>query len=149
MPVPAVPSRRRSRVVLLAATAALALLLSACTPESWASFDMINASRAQNGRAPLEFHGDLWFKAQAWADHIAGQQRLSHSHLPDGLHHLPWRKLGENVGVAGSLGGVHNAFMGSTGHRANILDPAFTHTAVGVAGDWFGRYWVVQEFMRL
>jgi uncharacterized protein YkwD len=110
---------------------------------------MINASRAQNGRAPVEFHGDLWFKAQAWADHLSNQQRLSHSNLPDGLGHLPWRKLGENVGVGGSLGSIHNAFMGSSGHRANILDSAFNYSAVGVTRDSFGRYWVVQEFMRL
>jgi uncharacterized protein YkwD len=150
---PTVPARRkltRRRSLILAAVAAcLALALSACTPEQWASLDMINSSRAQAGRRPVEFHGDLWFKAQGWSDRLAADGYLHHSNLPDGLGHLPWRKLGENVGVGNSLGGVHNAFMSSTGHRNNILDPAFTQSAVGVSRDIFGRYWVAQEFMQM
>ncbi len=92
---------------------------------------------------------DLWFKAQAWSDHMAGYQTLSHSNLTDGVGQLPWRKLGENVAVGYDLGAIQDAFMGSTGHRANILDPAFNYSAVGVSGDWYGRYWVVQEFMQM
>jgi uncharacterized protein YkwD len=136
--------------LLVAAVAAcLTLGLSACTPESWSCFDMINNSRWQAGRAPVNFHGDLWFKAQGWADQLSHDQYLHHSNLADGVGHLPWRKLGENVGVGWTLSSVHNAFMASTAHRNNILDPAFNHAAVGVAVDWYGRYWIVQEFMRL
>jgi uncharacterized protein YkwD len=148
-----VPLRRRvgaRRGVLIGTVAlCLALALSACTPESWACLDMINQSRAQNGRAPVEFNGDLWFKAQAWSDNMAWQGTLYHSNLTDGVSQLPWRKLGENVGVGYDLGSIHNAFMGSAGHRANILDPAFNYSAVGVSGDWYGRYWVTQEFMQM
>jgi uncharacterized protein YkwD len=136
--------------LLVAALAAcLALALSACTPEQWQCFDMINNSRVANGRAPVDFNVDLWFKGQGWADQLAHDGYLHHSYLPSGLENLPWRKLGENIGVGGSLPAVHNAFMGSSGHRANILDPQFNFTAVGVTRDIFGRYWVVQEFMRL
>jgi len=150
---PTAPTRRRlsrRRSLLIAAVfGCLAVVLSACTPEQWACLDMINTSRAQNQRAPVEFNIDLWFKAQAWSDHMAGYQTLSHSNLTDGVGQLPWRKLGENVGVGYSLGSIQAAFMGSTGHRNNILDPAFNYSAVGVSGDWYGRYWVVQEFMLM
>jgi uncharacterized protein YkwD len=142
------PSRRRS-VIIAAVVGCLMLAVSACTPESWACLDMINQSRAQAGRWPVEFHGDLWFKAQAWSDRLASDGYLHHSNLTDGVNHLPWRKLGENVGVGYSLGAVHNAFMGSTGHRNNILDPAFTQSAVGVTRDGYGRYWITQEFMQM
>jgi uncharacterized protein YkwD len=152
-PATPVPSRRRTtrrRGLLVAAVAAILTLgLSACTPEAYASFDMINSSRWQAGRAPLDWNQDLWFKAQGWADQLARDGYLHHSYLPDGLGHLPWRKLGENVGVSSSIAGMHNAFMASTGHRNNILDSAFNFGAVGVTRDIFGRYWVVQEFMRL
>src|SRR5262245_34475034 len=146
------PRRRKNRrrsVVLAAVIGCVALALSACTPESWACLDMINQSRAQAGRWPVEFHGDLWFKAQAWSDRMAADQYLHHSNLTDGVSQLPWRKLGENVGVGYALGALHNAFMASAGHRANILDPAFTQSAVGVTRDWYGRYWVTQEFMQM
>lgn len=140
---------RRRGTLLAVVIACAALALSACTPESWASMGMINQSRAQYGRNPVEFHGDLWFKAQAWSDRMAADGYLHHSNLTDGVGHLPWRKLGENVGVGYDLGSIHNAFMSSSGHRANILDPAFTQTAVGVTRDGYGRYWVTQEFMQM
>jgi uncharacterized protein YkwD len=152
-PATSVPAPRRltrRRGLLVAAVAAILTLgLSACTPEAYSSFDMVNGARWQAGRAPLEWNQDLWFKAQAWADQLARDGYLHHSYLPDGLGHLPWRKLGENVGVSWSIPSMHNAFMNSAGHRANILDPAFNFGAVGVTIDGFGRYWVVQEFMRL
>jgi uncharacterized protein YkwD len=140
---------RRHGVVVAAVAAIVVLLLSACTPESRAALNMINDSRTMNGRALLQFHVDLWYKGQGWSDRLMSDQYLHHSNLADGLGHLPWRKLGENIAVAGSIGGAHAAFMGSTGHRNNILDSAFTHAAVGVSRDGSGRYWVVQEFMRL
>jgi uncharacterized protein YkwD len=152
-PATPVPTRRRltrRRGLLVAAVAAcLTLGLSACTPEAYSSFDMVNNSRWQAGRAPVEWQQDLWFKAQAWADQLAKDGYLHHSNLTDGVGHLPWRKLGENIGVGWTIQGVHNAFMNSTGHRANILDPAYNYAAVGVTQDAFGRYWVVQVFMRI
>ena len=45
-----------------------------------------------------------------------------------------WRKLGENVGMGGSISSVHVAYMDSPGHRANVLDPAFTQ--IGTAAVW-------------
>lgn len=150
---PTAPPRRRlsrRRSLLIAAVfGCLAVALSACTPQSWAGLDQINSSRGQNQRRPVEFNIDLWFKAQAWSDHMAGYQTLSHSNLTDGVGQLPWRKLGENVAVGWDLPGVEAAFMGSAGHRNNILDPAFNYSAVGVSGDWYGRIWVVQEFMQM
>jgi uncharacterized protein YkwD len=146
------PRRRLPRgrnLVITAVVAAVALAISACTPESRAALDMINNTRSLNGRAAVQFHVDLWYKGQGWSDQLMRDQYLHHSNLADGVGHLPWRKLGENIAVAGSIAGAHNAFMGSTGHRDNILDPAFTHAAVGVSRDGAGRYWVVQVFMRL
>ena len=70
-----------------------------------------------------------------------------------------WQKLGENVacrttnqGEASAIGPIQAQFMGSTGHRANILDPAFTHGAVGVASvpaAVRGEYIVVFEAQEL
>ena len=45
--------------------------------------------------------------------------------------------VGENVGQTAATAGwqtrMHQAFMGSASHRANILDPTYTRIGVGVA----------------
>ena len=65
------------------------------------------------------------------------------SKLPEKHCGSGWKKVGENVGVSGltnpnndeaskaSSAAVFNAFMKSDGHRANILDPKFTHHGIG------------------
>jgi uncharacterized protein YkwD len=145
------PTRRRAtRKVawLLALTTAVVLALGACSPEENRATELVNQSRNASGAASLPMNVDLYFKAQAWSQRLAAQQRLSHSHLPDG-NGYHWTRLGENVGYGYSIEQVHNAFMGSTGHRANILDRRFNQIGIGVTRDGAGRYWVVQEFMEL
>lgn len=140
---------RRRGVVVAAVVACLVVVLAACTPESMAALDKINASRTQSSVRQVEFQMDLWKKAQAWSDRMASEGRLYHSNLTDGLGGLPWRKIGENVAVGWSLDSIHTAFMGSTGHRGNILDPAFNYAAVGVTKDASGRFWVTQVFVQM
>jgi uncharacterized protein YkwD len=43
------------------------------------------------------------------------------------------RTLAENVGRAFSTAEVERGFMGSPGHRANILNASITHVGIGVA----------------
>jgi uncharacterized protein YkwD len=43
------------------------------------------------------------------------------------------RTLAENVGRAFSAAEVEQGFMGSPGHRANVLNPNMTHVGIGVA----------------
>lgn len=73
----------------------------------------------------------------------------------DLLHHTPsetlrrrvtnWSILGENVGVGGTVTSLHQAFMNSTAHRANILLSDFRHVGVGAIKD-DGRLWVTVIF---
>jgi uncharacterized protein YkwD len=46
-----------------------------------------------------------------------------------------WRRLGENVGAGQNVLSLHQAFMNSPGHRANVLDRGFRHVGVGVHQD--------------
>lgn len=72
-----------------------------------------------------------------------------------GLFHQPaeqlatrvtrWLKLGENVGAGASIASLHDAFMGSKTHRANILKPAFRHVGVGVSHHE-GEKWITVVF---
>jgi len=140
-------SDRRStrRAPVIAALLALVLLLVACTPEQQAIGNHVNDSRRAVGGSELYFDAYLNEKAQAWAEHLARIGRLEHSHLPQGTR-PGWRKLGENVGRGPSIAAVHQGFMGSPGHRANVLDPSFTHMGTGAAVGANGVVYVVQVF---
>ncbi len=86
-------------------------------------------------------------KAQAWAEHLAQINKLEHSNLASGMDDQ-WKRLGENVGYSSSsISKVHDQFMASAGHRANILDGRFTHVGIGVAKA-NGRVFVVQMFVQ-
>jgi uncharacterized protein YkwD len=141
--------RRATRKVawLVALTTAVVLALGACSPEENRSVELVNQSRNSVGAASLPTNIDLYFKAQAWSKRLAAEQRLYHSNLAEG-NGYNWARLGENVGYGYSIEQVHNAFMGSAGHRANILDRGFNRVGIGVTRDGGGRYWVVQEFMQ-
>jgi uncharacterized protein YkwD len=138
----------RSRVAWMAALAAVALIaLGACSPEEDRATELVNQSRNSVGLPSLEVNIDLYLKAQGWSSQLASSQRLYHSNLADG-NGYNWYRLGENVGYGYSIEQVHNAFMNSSGHRANILDGGYNRIGVGVTRDGGGRYWVVQEFMQ-
>ncbi len=78
---------------------------------------------------------------------------LSHSRLSDGLSSLSWEALGENVGYSSpttdTLKTIHNLFVQSAPHRANLVSSRFTHMGVGVAKDSRGRVWVAEVFADL
>jgi uncharacterized protein YkwD len=149
-PAIAPPTRRRAtrKVAWLAAlTAVVVMALGACSPEEDRSTELVNLARNGVGVASMPSNIDLYFKAQAWSQRLAAEQRLYHSNLTDGIGYR-WCRLGENVGYGYSIEQVHNAFMASTGHRANILNPAFNRVGIGVTRDGANRFWVVQEFMQ-
>ena len=137
----------RSRALLGLVAVGLTLLLTACLNSGQQRMvDLVNRDRGANGRAALAVDDELVAKAQAWAEKMARDGRLSHSNLRDGVTSC-WRSLSENVAVSSSVDGLHRAWMASSGHRANILAPSSTHIGVGVVrqGD---RYWGVQVFRQ-
>jgi uncharacterized protein YkwD len=118
--------------------------IPAYTSEQRRIAELVNQSRRANGRGSLPLHRQLTDKAQAWAEHMAREGRLSHSNLSSGVP-PGWRSLAENVGTGTSIAGVHQAFMASSGHRANILGN-FNHIGTGYAVG-HGRVWICQVFM--
>jgi len=57
-----------------------------------------------------------------------------------------WTAAGENVGMGPSCQSIHDAFMSSPGHRANILDTDYNQVGVGVATDNDGTIYVTEDF---
>jgi uncharacterized protein YkwD len=124
---------------LLLAIVAVVLVgagLSACEssqPELDAVREWVNRSRADAGLPPLQENMVLDVKADRWAQGMRDACRIWHSRLADGAP-PNWAKLGENVGMGGTIEQIHVAYMNSPGHRANVLDPRFTQ--IGTAAVW-------------
>jgi uncharacterized protein YkwD len=62
------------------------------------------------------------------------------------LDGVNWSRWGENVGAAGSISDLQQAFMQSDDHRRNILDKRFRRVAVGTYRDDNGVFWVTVFF---
>ena len=121
------------------------IAFTACTPEQTASYDRINAIRTQNSLNTLLPSPYAMAKAQNWAERLAATGKLEHSDLwagmPDG-----GLAIGENVGMGASLDSIYAAFMVSTKHRTNLLDPRWNWVGTGVATNATGTVFVVQVF---
>jgi len=107
----------------------------------------INDLRAGLGVAPLQVNANLVDKARAWSAGMAAAGKIWHSTLSDGITE-DWMKLGENVGMGGSVDGLHKAFVNSPHHYENLVDPAFTYIGVGIVMNGSTIY-VTEEFMQL
>jgi len=107
----------------------------------------INNLRASKGLAPFQVNANLVAKARAWSAGMASAGRIWHSTLSDGITE-DWRKLGENVGMGGSVDGLHTAFVNSLHHYENLVDPSFTHVGIGIVMS--GKtIFVTEVFMQL
>ncbi len=109
--------------------------------------ELINAERTQRGLRPLCVAADLTDDARDHSATMRSVTRLHHN--PDlGSDVANWRRVTENVGVGYSITSLHAAFMGSSGHRANILDERVSQIGVAVVTEPDGRRWVTQVFRR-
>jgi putative cell wall-binding protein len=133
-------------LILLISLLAAPTPADALTPPEDDFIELINQERSARGSNPLIEYWDLTDDARAWSDHMDAAGSLSHN--PD-LNAITthWRALAENVGVGDSVAQLHRAFMNSSGHRANILDPSLEYIGVGVTQKYGGRMWVTIDFM--
>jgi uncharacterized protein YkwD len=144
--------RRRpvtKRLALLVALPLLALGLAACEPtrEQESVRSLINQSRSAQGLPALADDVAVRLKAQSWAQHLASTGRLAHSQLSSGLDVVPWVAVAENVGAGTSIRSVHDTYMDSSRHRANILDRRWDRVGTGHAVGDDGRTYTVQIFV--
>lgn len=124
--------------------------LAAPSPSEEAQFvSRINSLRASKGLAQLQLSGALLSVARGWTEQMVAAGQISHNPNLGSQVGGSWSKLGENVGVGYDVDGLMQAFINSPLHYANLVDPAWTHVAVGVtiAGD--GRIYTTHNFMAL
>jgi uncharacterized protein YkwD len=100
---------------------------------------LANEARAQAGCGPLRVDARITAAAQAHSDDMAANDYFSHDSL-DGRSFADRLRAagypspgGENIAQGQrSAQSVHQAWMNSSGHRANILNCGFTTIGVGV-----------------
>jgi uncharacterized protein YkwD len=154
-------ARRPRRVVLrtigFGASALLAAALLTWSPAPTTGWNqgaaegtlwqLLNGARTNNGLAPLQHHGTLLGIARWRSQDMLNRNYFSHTIPGCGClvyayydsNGLAYDWAGENIAWnsghddASSPINAHERFMGSAGHRANVLTPGFTHGAVGAA----------------
>ena len=120
--------------------------LAVATPADEAAFlNDINALRVSKGVGPLTSNDDMVVVARRWAEHMASVGQISHNPNLAAQAAPGWSKLGENVGVGGDEPQLHQAFVNSPGHYANLVDGAYSEAGIAVV-DSGGRKWVVEAF---
>jgi uncharacterized protein YkwD len=111
-------------------------------------FTLINSDRATRGLAPLVWDGHLHATAQHVSDVMAESELIAQQDLAP-VHALGYGRAAENVLTASSsvtAAAVENAWMGSTPHRAAILDDAYTAVGIAATSSADGRVWITVHF---
>lgn len=168
------PTKRTTRLGALVAALAIAGLAAACgpapapgpaaapqggcggpggppDPTTSAIYNATNASRSSAGLAPLRWDPQLWCLASGWSKAMGDSNSMHHRDLASTIRspgYGGYRTLGENVleGPSNmSPGAMHDAWMGSPSHRANILSGAYSSFAVAT---YFanGQIWATENF---
>jgi len=108
---------------------------------------LVNEQRQREGLSPLRANVDLSHVARLKSQDMADKNYFSHTSPTYGSPFemmksfgISYRTAGENIAYGQSTPeAVVEAWMNSAGHRANILNPAFTEIGVGYVSA--GHYW--------
>ncbi|MGE5404451.1 MAG: CAP domain-containing protein [Candidatus Saccharibacteria bacterium] len=98
----------------------------------------INTDRAANGLAPLTLDPKLNNGAQLKSQDMVNNNYFSHTSPTYGSPFdmmkslgITYQTAGENIAINNSVKAAHDAFMNSSGHRANILNSSFHKLGLG------------------
>jgi uncharacterized protein YkwD len=124
------------------------------------AFERLNQLRAEQGAPPLAWNAEVASVARIHSQNMAEFQFFSHRGLDNRLvsdradaNHLgKWRSIGENIaynrGYADPVEKAVQQWLGSPGHRQNLLSSHWKESAVGVAIAANGAYYFTQVFLQ-
>ena len=133
--------------VLLSALTTLGSTSAAHATGENTILSLVNQARASQNLGPLKLNSSVSAVANAWANHMASDGAMSHnpsysSQIPSG-----WTRAAENVAHGySSPSAVHDGWMNSPGHRANILGD-FTDIGISFISAG-GTTWAVENFAK-
>ena len=113
-------------------------------------FNLINSKRIANGLSALKIDNELQKVARIKAQDMVDKNYFSHTSPTYGSPFdmmksfgISYKTAGENIAGHSSNSGAVEAWMNSSGHRANILNSSFNYTGIGVASSSkYGKIYV-------
>ncbi|WP_144512830.1 CAP domain-containing protein [Bacillus sp. FJAT-22090] len=112
--------------------------------------ELVNSERAKAGLKALQIDTKLTQSAQAKSQDMKNKNYFSHTSPTYGSPFdqmkslgITYKSAGENIAMGQrSAAEVMDAWMKSPGHKANIMNPSYTHIGVGLSDS--GYYWTQQ-----
>ena len=153
--------KRAASLAIIASLAPIFVITAASQAHALTSvescfFNAMNRERVAAGRRQLVIASDLVYIARRHSRWMAQDGTIYHAdssspHYREGDNlraelRGDWYAGGENVGMGGDCKSIHDAFMASPGHRANILDRDYNQVGVGVTVDGDTVY-VTEDFV--
>lgn len=115
---------------------------------------LLNKERTSRGLKPVTSDRSVAQVARAKSREMVSRNYFSHNSPTYGSPSqmltrwgISYRTWAENIAKAGDAHRIHASWMASSGHRANILNPSFTHVGIGTAPTSSGGYAATQLFI--
>ncbi len=115
---------------------------------------LVNSERSKAGVPALTVSADLSNMARVKSQDMINNGYFSHNSPTYGspfdmmkAFGISFRTAGENIAINQSVDSAHTSLMNSEGHRANILNTAYTQIGIGIAKDSRGNLYITQEFI--
>ncbi len=113
-------------------------------------FDLINQQRINNGLTAVKVDAELQRVARIKAHDLVDNNYFAHESPTYGTpfqmmtsFKISYKTAGENIAGNSSNSGAVNAWMNSSGHKANILNSSFNYTGIGVVSSpKYGKVYV-------
>jgi uncharacterized protein YkwD len=127
---------------------------TAIQAEAWQLVLLANQARAQAGAGPLQWDAALATAARQHCLRMASEGTISHQYVGEQDFSARAEQAGarfslieENVALAPTPAAIHNGWMNSPGHRANLLNPQVDHVGIAVVAGRYGLY-AVADYER-
>ena len=113
-------------------------------------FNLINKQRTNNGLSALKVDNEVQRVAKIKAQDMVNNNYFSHTSPTYGSpfdmlksFKVSYKTAGENIAGNSSNSGAVNAWMNSSGHKANILNSTYNYTGIGVVSSpKYGKVYV-------
>ncbi len=120
---------------------------------------LINEERKKQGLKPLQLDYQLKKITMEHTKDMVRMACISHQGIDNkevseraNTAHIDWEIIGENIarnkGYSNPVNRAVKDWMNSKGHRANILNKEFTHTAISITKSKDGFFYFTQVFMK-
>lgn len=111
--------------------------------------ELVNKERQAAGLKPLQIDVDLAYVARVKSQDMNDNKYFSHNSPTYGSPFemmtkfgIKYRGAAENIAKNSSLQGAHTSLMNSSGHRANIMNPNYTHIGIGIVNGYYTQMFI-------